>query len=83
MRYVVLVEVFQCTEWLAHDHGGFLFGKCLPLDHEIEELASLAVATSGLLIGDLLSNKEADVLPLPDLIELDDVRMILKSKRHG
>ena len=82
MRNVVLVEVLQSTEGLAHDHGSFFLCQRLPLDHKIEELPSLAVATSAFIfgLGHLLSNEETDVLPLPDFIELDDVRMILIIK---
>ena len=65
-----------------------------PVQDEVEELASFAVPshnTNQIKVrenrsfgevaskNDLLKDKEADVVPFPDLVQLDDVRVILRT----
>ena len=51
---------------MAHDVGGLVLAEELVVDDVLEQFAAVAV----------LEDEEADVVPLPDLVQLDDVRVV-------
>ena len=63
----LLVQVHQRAEQLLHDCGGLPLIEVLLVENVVEELAACAV----------LEHQEADTLPLPHLVQLDNVRMVL------
>ena len=62
------VEVFQGQKKLLHNKGCSFLGKIFLLDYVMEQLASLAK----------FKNQKANIVPFPDLVELDYVWMILE-----
>lgn len=70
MRNVVFVEVHERAEQLFHDEGGLLLREVLLLQDVVEQLTAATV----------LQHQEADVAPLPDLVQLDYVRVVLCTR---
>lgn len=66
VRDLPLVQVDKSREELLHDVLGRVLIQALLVDDVLEKLASFAV----------LENQEADVHPVPDLVQFDDVRMV-------
>lgn len=73
VRDVVVVEVHECAQQLLHDQRGLALSQVLPFQDKVEKLAAAAV----------LQHQEAHVVPLPNLVQLDDVRVVLKFVRRG
>lgn len=66
MTDLLVVKVGQRREQLVHDLGSLALGQMLTLKNEVEEFATFAV----------LENKEADIVPFPDFVQLDYIWMI-------
>lgn len=66
MWNILVVQVLECLEKLVHDVGSLVLAEELIVNDVLEKLAAVAV----------FEYEEADVVPLPDLVELDDVRVV-------
>ena len=66
VRNALVMKVLKCQEKLIHNIRSLVFTKEFVLNDILEELTSFAV----------LENQEADVHPVPDLVQFDDVRMV-------
>ena len=75
---LIRVQISQGGEELLHDFGCLNLIQVLVLNDIMEKLSTLAVSTWKISPYDLLNDKEADFVPLPDFKQPDDVRMILK-----
>ena len=73
-----------------HDQGCLTLTQVLSLDNEVEEFASLAIPTDHKIFsrsdltmkitsgsGYLLEYQEADIVPLPNLMQLDNIWVVL------
>ena len=67
MGDLLAVQVVERREQLLHDKGSHFFRKIFLVDDVVKQFTTLAV----------LKYKEADLVPLPDLVQLNDVWMIL------
>ena len=78
-----------------HDQGCLTFTQVLSLDNEVEKFASFAISTdhsffskSDLTMkmidgsGYLLEYKEANIVPLPNLMQLNNIRVVLQRDRE-
>lgn len=70
VTYRVGMEIPERREELLHDFGSLGLIQVLVLDDVVEEFSALTV----------LNDQEAHLIPLPDLKQLNDVRMVLYSK---
>lgn len=66
VRYLLRVQVLQRLEKLPHDERSDVLCEVLLINDELEELSTLAI----------LQHEEAYFIPLPDLVQLDDVGVI-------
>ena len=69
VRDALLVQVDQGAEKLLHYVGSFPLIQVLFFQDVMEKFSTCAV----------LKHKEADALPLPHLVQFDDVRMVLSQ----
>ena len=66
MSNIVFVEIFNGLEKLLHYVGGLGLADEFVLDDVFEELATFAK----------FKHEEAHIVPLPNFVQLDDVRMV-------
>ena len=66
MSNVIFIEIFNGLEKLLHYVGGLGLADEFVLDDVFEELAAFAK----------LKHEEAHIVPLPNFVQLDDVRMV-------
>lgn len=60
------MQVLQCQEKLIHYEGCLVLSQKFVVDDVLEQLTSFAV----------LENQEANFVPFPNFVELDDIGMI-------
>ena len=61
------MKILESGEQLLHDVGCHFFREKLFVDDVVEEFSTLTI----------LQDKEADFVPLPDFVQLDDVWVVL------
>ena len=64
------MQVNERTQKLLHNVSSFPLAEVLPVKNVVEKFATAAV----------LENKEADFVPLEDLVQLDNVGVVLKRE---
>ena len=70
--YVLAMQVDKGWEQLLHNCWRLTLTQMLPFEDIVEKLTAWAV----------LENEEADIIPLPDFFQLDNVRMVLTKHRN-
>ena len=64
------MQVHESRKKLFHDAGSFALTQVFPLNNEVEQFTTIAI----------FQDEEADVIPFPDLVQLDDIWVILKDE---
>ena len=66
MAYTVFTQIVKCPEALVHQETRFVFGKLIPLQHESEQITSLAI----------VCYNEKHLFPFPDLSDVQYIGVI-------